>query len=527
MAKRRRKLSFLKARDRPLPSDFSRDYVIALKALSRKHKSDPETVKAVKLLKRMSLEASLAGRGEVWIPHPGSTTGHYPVIENLPFSKIRTAVRKNTLKRKRAWAGVAASTRPFFPQHGAVGQLEKSLLPAMIVSLPFKKGRSPALLGKRVPGELQMAKSGSSIIPIRSISPDEWTQQGFQPLTFAGPFRPVLRRFLRKHPKLRGAKKGLRGLMEAGLETQGVKEQMLLGRKGKLSERRTKELVRKIAGEKQMVSVRKGSGSAYFPGKRGRGRIITRPNAAVASHEASHAVQHRKLGRAFKPLLVGLPAAAGPVSFLTAHRSASKDKKKSWRKGVGAGMAAWTPRIVLEAAASRRGLKLPGGIRTMAAGTGSYIAGAAAKSVMPAAMGKWIGRMKPPKTGTAIKHALDPVEVLIYEKGYQYGLRAFVRRHNVVGKLKRGALPAALSGLVLEGLRRAHTEFGIPPTTVDLTPVQRTTIRGEFSPYTNLQLGSFRNALLAKLSTADAVTASEIQKRIGKIEVEIIGRRAV
>ena len=307
MAKRRRKLSFLKARHKPLPSDFSRDYVIALKALSRKHKSDPETVKAVKLLKRMSLEASLAGRGEVWIPHPGSTTGHYPVIENLPFSKIRTAIRKNTLKRKRAWAGVAASTRPFFPQHGAVGQLEKSLLPAMIVSLPFKKGRSPALLGKRVPGELQMAKSGSSIIPIRSISPDEWTQQGFQPLTFA----------------------------------------------------------------------------------------------------------------------------------------------------------------------------------------------------------------------------LEPVEALCYEKGYQYGLRAFVRRHNVVGKLKRGALPAALSGLVLEGLRRAHTEFGIPPTTVDLTPVQRTTIRGEFSPYTNLQLGSFRNALLAKLSVVDAVTASEIQKQIGKIEVEIIGRRAV
>ncbi len=348
MAKRRRR-SFFKQKS--LPPDFSRDYVIALRALSRKHKDDSETVKAVKLLKRMSREAVLAGRGEVWMPQPGSTTGHFPVISELPFSKIRTALRKNTLKRERAWKAVASSTRPFFPQHGAVSQLEKSLLPAIITSVPFKKGRSPALLGKRVPGELKMTRSGgSSIIPIRSISPDEWAQHGFQPLKFA------------VHPAL--------------------------------------------------------------------------PLTVAAT----------------------LPWVVGAGAFIVARKKkAARTQKRLAEKG----------------------------------------------------------------------YTLEPVEALIYEKGYQYGLRSFLRRHRVSEKIKRGALPAALSGLVLEGLRRAHTEIGIPPTTVDLVPVQRTTIRGEFAPYTNMQLAGFRSALQNKLAMVDEVTANEIRKQIGKVNVEIIGRRAV
>ena len=124
-------------------------------------------------------------------------------------------------------------------------------------------------------------------------------------------------------------------------------------------------------------------------------------------------------------------------------------------------------------------------------------------------------------------YALEPVEVLIYEQGYQYGLRSFLRRHKVGQRLKRGALPAALSGLVLEGLRRAHTEIGIPPTTVDLVPVLRTTIKSEFAPYTNMQLMGFRSALQNKLAMVDEATANEIKKQVGKINIEIIGRRAV
>jgi len=540
MARHRRKNSFFKSREKPLPADFARDYVIALRATSKKHKDDPETIKAVKLLKRMSREASLAGRGEVWVPRPGSTTGHYPVIEELPFNKIRTALRKNTLKRQKAWDAVAAATRPFYPQHSAINHMEKSLLPAAMVALPFTKGRTPALLGKRVPGELQMTRSGSSIIPIRSINPDEWEQRGFQPLTFERTlatavrnrgnemqyaWRAGFRRFLRKHPNFRGFRRGMRTGAERTLQRQGPIERAIMGKKGETSARRAKEVVRKIAGEgaAKRTQVKKVTGAAYFPTSSRRGRIVIPRNAPVAAHEAGHAVQHKKLGRAFRPIMQGLPLAATPAAFLTARKSAGEDKKKSWRKGTAAGMVPWVPRIALEAAASRRGLKMPGGPRMAAMGTGSYLVGAAGKAAIAAGLGKWVGGMKPPKVE---KHELA-AEALIYEKGYQYGLRTFLQRHHVGDRLKRGALPAALSGLVLEGLRRAHTEFGISPTTVDLTPVRRTSLKGEFAPYTNMQLSEFRKALLNKIPEVDEATVNEIKKQIGKINVEIIGRRAV
>ncbi len=310
----RRKLSFWKSR--PLPEDFTRDYVIAIRALSRKHKDDPETLKALKLLKRMSKEAFLAGRGEVWMPRPGSTTGHYPVIENVPFDKVKRAIRKNTKRRQKAWGAVAASTRPFFPLRSTIGQVEKSLLPAAVVSLPFVRGRTPALLGKRVPGELKMTKSGSSIIPIRSMSPAEWTQGGYQPLKFA-----------------------------------------------------------RLLGVRRRASL--------------------------------------------------------------------------------------------------------------------------------------------------------PPETLAYEQGFQYGLRSLLRRHKVGEKLRKGALPAALGGIVMAGLQRIQTEWGMPPTTVDLRPILRTSLKSEYAPFANVQLRSFREALKEKLATADDATTNEILKQIGKINVEMIGRRAV
>ena len=375
---------------------------------------------------------------------PISTTGHYPVIENLPFSKVRTALRKNTLKRQRAWDAVAAATRPFYPQHSAVSQLEKSLLPAAMVALPFKKGRTPALLGKRVPGELQMTRSGSSIIPIRGISPDEWEQRGFQPLKFEsalarvvakrrfrsppgpklrltrkgqllaagltlgaaatntaaawgykrkmqervglkkplsvggytsralgfGPayfvgrgvaenrkrpskkwtrkairqkkliedrgyemqyaWRPGLRRFLTKYPTARGFRQFIREGVEARLLAQGPIERAMVGKKGETSARRAKEVVRKIAGEgaSKRTQVKKVTGAGYFPGKHGKGRIVIPRNAPMAAHEASHAVQHKKLGKAFTPLMTHLPRVAGLTAFVTAHRAEAKDEDR-------------------------------------------------------------------------------------------------------------------------------------------------------------------------------------------------------
>ncbi len=419
MAKRRRKLSFLKAREKALPTDFARDYVIAVRALSKKHKTDPETIKAVKLLKRMSREASLAGRGEVWMPRPGSTTGHYPVIGELPFSKIRTALRKNTLKRQRAWDAVAAATRPFYPQHSAVSRIERSLLPAAMIALPFVRGRTPALLGKRVPGELQMTRSGSSIIPIRGISPDEWEQHGFQPLTF----ETVLTRVAAKRRRI-----------------------PRLSLKGKV-------LAAFVAKRLAVGGLAAGTVASWGHTRKMQERVGLKKPLSTGGH-------------ALRATFLGPGYHTG--------RGAAENKKRPSRK--------WVRK------AARQGKLLE---------------------------------------AKGYELLLEPVEELVYEKGFQYGLRAFLRRHHVGARLKRGALPAALGGLVLEGLRRAHTEFGIPPTTVDLIPVLRTSLKGEFAQFTNMQLAGFRTALSNKIAEADPETVNEIKKQIGKINVEIIGRRAI
>ena len=638
MAKRRRKLSFFK--DKPLPVDFSRDYVIALRTLSRQHKDEPEARKALRLLRRMSREASLAGRGEVWIPRPGPTTGYYPVIEDLPFSKIRTAVRKNTLKRQRAWDAVASSTRPFYPIQSPVGAVVKSLLPAAIVSLPFVRGRTSALLGKKVPGELQMTKRGS-IIPISRLGPDEWTQQGFQPLKFAYALQPgrvrrvassggaVHRRFgkvprgsgllvpvavlaaigalghRRKMQERVGLKKPLgvgghavrasilgapyyvgRGLAEGRkkpskkwvkkatrtrerlkakgytLEQYGWKERWQANKKkqekkmrsasgwerwalGKedltLAQARAKAKKLSVPGTK--ITVAKGA-RPWFRARKGKREINVPPHSAAIAHEATHTRQHKKLGRAFGPLYKG--AAIGGVAggmVLAALRKArvGRFRKLSRWAAPAAVAAGHIPQLAIEGGAIKGSSKEKGWKRGAKFTAGTYLPGVAVLAAGAAVQGHLAGeairgaKLKSTLARRALRlarrsrgFALEPAEVLIYEKGYQYGLRAFLRRHHVGERLKRGALPAALSGLVLEGLRRAHTEFGIPPTTVDLVPVQRTAIRGEFAPFTNQQLGALRGALEAKLEEgADEPTANEIRKQIGKLNVEVIGRRAV
>lgn len=175
---------------RKLEPSFASDYIIALKTLSRKHKKDDreDVKKSLRLLRRMSKEAFLAGRGETWIPSPDPKTGFYPIMENIPYNVVRRGIRANTKPqtRSKAWDAVASSVQPFYPLFaGRPGsEVEKSLFPATLVSLPFVKGRHPALLGKRVPGELEMAQSGAdtgtrSIIPIRRMSPAEWEQGGF------------------------------------------------------------------------------------------------------------------------------------------------------------------------------------------------------------------------------------------------------------------------------------------------------------------------------------------------------------
>jgi len=266
-----------------------------------------------------------------------------------------------------------------------------------------------------------MTRSGSSVIPIRSISPDEWTQHGFQPLTFESALANVMEARRRYRPPKTGVRLTSKGkvlavrLVIGGLAASTVAS---WGHKRKMEER---------VGLKKPLST------------------------------GGHALRAVMLGPAYHT-----------------GRGAAENKKLPPKKWVG--KAAHQGKLL-----ESKGYEL----------------------------------------------LLEPMEELVYEKGFQYGLRSFLRRHHVGARLKRGALPAALSGLVLEGLRRAHTEFGIPSTTVDLVPVQRTSLSGAFSQFSNMELAGFRTALSNKIPEVDDATVNEIKKQIGKINVEIISRRAV
>jgi len=173
---------------RKLPPGFASDYIRTVRLLSRRHASDDagEVKRILRVLNNMSQEAFLARRGAVWIPQPSVRTGYYPVIEKVPFTLVRRAVRANTgpAERERTWNAIKASTEPFLPlfasKPGSLNRAQrKRFLAHLMISLPIVKGRTPALLGKMTPGDLDVGDIGTrSIIPIHRMSPEEW-ERGF------------------------------------------------------------------------------------------------------------------------------------------------------------------------------------------------------------------------------------------------------------------------------------------------------------------------------------------------------------
>lgn len=171
-----------------LPASFASDYIKTVHLLSRKHKDDDaaEVKKILKLLDAMSQEAYLAGRGEVWIPQPSARTGYYPILEKLPYTLVRRAIRANTssAERERSWDAIATTAEPFLPlfarRPGTLDEAQrKRFLEHILVALPFVKGRTPALLGKRVPGDLDIASTGvRTVVPVERLSPEDW-KRGF------------------------------------------------------------------------------------------------------------------------------------------------------------------------------------------------------------------------------------------------------------------------------------------------------------------------------------------------------------
>jgi len=173
---------------RKLPPGFASDYIRTVRLLSRKHASeDADEVKRIlRVLNNMSQEAFFAGRGDVWIPRPSVRTGYYPMIEKVPYTLVRRAIRANTgpVERERTWDTIKASAEPFLPlfasRPGGLNRAQrKRFLAHLMISVPIVKGRTPALLGKMTPGQLDVGDIGTrSIIPIHRMAPEDW-EKGF------------------------------------------------------------------------------------------------------------------------------------------------------------------------------------------------------------------------------------------------------------------------------------------------------------------------------------------------------------
>jgi len=178
-----------KSREQETLREWPTRYLAALRALGRKHKIDDEGVVTgiLNYLKTLQRELSRNYRGEMWIPEPDPHTGYYPMLNRMPYEIVKRAIRKNTgpEERLRAWAAIKAGAQPFLalrPKPTFPGMNERqaeSLMEALAVSVPLTKGRYPSLLGKVVPGQIELGSGGGrSIIPIRRLSPEDW-QRGF------------------------------------------------------------------------------------------------------------------------------------------------------------------------------------------------------------------------------------------------------------------------------------------------------------------------------------------------------------
>lgn len=226
----------LRVKQRKLPPSFTSDYIKVLRVLSRKHREDDavEVQKALGVLRHMSLESERAGRGELWIPEPGKRTGHYPKLEDIPYATVRTMLRKNTSSavRQKAREIIAASAQPFIPLSASPpGTLnaaqQRALLSHILVSVPLVKGRHPVLLGKTVPGGLEMAATESrSIIPIHRMSPEDW-KRGFTMRKFSlseDLTQAIKRRLVAKprlvNPKLQAPKASIQNVLKRATDTK-------------------------------------------------------------------------------------------------------------------------------------------------------------------------------------------------------------------------------------------------------------------------------------------------------------------
>lgn len=149
------------------------------------------------------------GRGTPWYPSPNEVVD----LTNFPGDHVRTAVRANTSpkKREKIWRQIAR--RAYLPIHGIgesvrnaiINDLDnhqrKRFMEAAAVALPIAKGREPAFLGQRVPGEMNMGPAGTStIIGQNQMNPGDYLSSS--PMKFSiGTSFPKAAKFVTKEAK--------------------------------------------------------------------------------------------------------------------------------------------------------------------------------------------------------------------------------------------------------------------------------------------------------------------------------------
>lgn len=160
-----------------LDKDWIVNYLTALKQIAGKYR-DEVAPRTLQYLERLAKEAWLAGRGDIYIPQPDKR-GYYPLVDDIPYELIKTAIRKNTSRevRRRLWQTAQQQTQPFYPRSnspgGTLNNLQrKRLLEQAMVALPMEYPSGPTLLGQMVPGS---GISRKTVLSMKDLTPEDIT----------------------------------------------------------------------------------------------------------------------------------------------------------------------------------------------------------------------------------------------------------------------------------------------------------------------------------------------------------------
>lgn len=479
---------------RKLDPSFASNYISTLRVLSRKHKEDDVDAigGALRVLRSMSSELFLAGRGELWIPQPHKLTGRYPIMEKIPYTLVRRAIRKNTseAERARAWGVVASSAEPFVPlfarRPGSLTEAQRRrLLSHVLVSVPFVKGRHPALLGKKVPGQLGISDVGTrSIIPIKRMAPEDW-EKGFTMKKFS--MSEDLAKSIQRtrtaiprvpNPKPRPSKVDLKDTLKKAVDLKVKLEperREYAGRWSTLKKTLRTRRARRLVQEETFL--------AWAREKLGR-------------EAAPEMLKVAKLMRRRPFVQVGAVVGASTVAGLLGH----KRRKK-------------------ELVGKKKPLGVPGHLlRAMTLGPPYYI-------------GRGVAEGQAAKVQR--QYNLSETDMLCYEDGVREWLRRTGRRTQRVWLrtkrwVKREVLPTVARDVTLGVASLAHTELGLRPTTVDLLPVQSIGLKRELQPHTSMALRRVVGNLQERLvSEVDPVLRKGLEKGIADIATELMIRRSM